>query len=290
MDSPLTPEEDRLLRQQTMRLFESYLVELLGGNDESMLCVGTIYLPYVAFLKKNTFVNNGMGGDLKYIPKLLLTKNEFTTSISAIGAQSEATEIQDGFIRQTKETIDFLVVTMDNCEKRFFILSTILIPIGDRQGHQSILLFDNEQRVCISLDPEASVPDIVKLYTQLLKRLNRSDYRLIVQQEQCIQALVKDNNCMFWSLFLISKYIKGSYKTIDEISKDVIANTADLPSLIETFKQQLYRQKRISDKQGGKHQWETFSLGNRKQQRRQRRLRKTNSRNLKRGRHTRRRV
>ena len=252
MEAPLTPEEDKLLRRQTKKLFINYLVELLGGDDDSYLCTGGLYIPYAVFKRGTVYTNqnpNDPSIATRLLTNLILTMDEFDNYLKGNKETSEVTEIADSFLKQNEDTVEILNTTLDECKKRFFILSVALIPIGSLSGHQTVIIFDKEKKKCIAIDPEGYIRTFRTLCELLLERMAKSDYELVEQREQCVQAVAKDNNCMFWSLLLVANYMQGIFTSIDQVSASILKENPppeELKVYVEGFKSRLFRQKTMS--------------------------------------------
>ena len=321
MEGSLKLEEDTLLRRQTIRLFSSYLVELLGGSDSARLCTGTVYIPYLVFRKGTTYTNQNPSDTsiiTSSLSSFIMNMTEFDSVVAKTGRTSEVTKV---FAEFRNQTIDFLGLTLEECKKRFFVMSAILIPLGSLEGHQTIMLFDKEKGECLLVDPQTEPGQVnnslLKLYKSLLERLGASHYKIVQQQEQCVQAVAKDNNCMFWSLLLIAKYMQGGFASIDSVSTFILKQNPTPEALkvyIEGFKSRLFKQASVipellppvappsrgegvqpggmktNSRRRKANGWKwAASMGNRSL-RRVRRLRKNNSKSWKSARRTRRRV
>jgi hypothetical protein len=295
----LSPEEDQQLRGRVTQEYMAYLNSLLGPDVTS--CSGQIFIPYGLFIQGDTAVDQSLGetlGEMKpaVIPDLLLTVEDVEKYLEDLGILFMATEISESFRNQKSTILDSISNSLNTCTKRYFLLSTRIVLIGNYVGHQTILLFDREKKECVIIEPKFPIRSVVKLYKQLLERLGKGkEYTLIEPNDQCVQAIAKDRNCMYWSLLLVTKYIQGSFPTIDAVSRSILAQkpTADdLRKMIETFKYKLFHKNgpSASIAKGGKR-WAT-SMANRSRRRHLRRHRqpKTSSRSLRNARRTRRRM
>jgi hypothetical protein len=327
MGTPLTETEEKEIRRRLTETYTYYINNLLGDDKE--FCSQQIAIPYVAYAKKGskTFVNKDSDTTSIPIQFLALTLDEFKRTIARAGISMEASVVPKLFASQREDDIDLVGAFLDGCEKRFFVLSVRIVPIGYTVGHQTILVFDTEKKECIIVEPQIQLKSVTVLYSKLLVRLGKSEYTLKDSPEQCVQAVANDRNCMFWSLFLLTKYIQGDGASIDEISKKTLAENPTpeaLKSVIDTFKYELYhtpgmkyepdesellppitvpspgapvlpggkKTKSISSKVGGS-QWGIFTGNQRRRRRTRRRLhqaRKSKSKSSKSARHTRKRA
>lgn len=291
----LTPEEDQQLRDKVTQKYEVYLNKLLGEDVTS--CSGQIVIPFAVYIQDGlAAVDESMGGTTPAVlTDLLLTVDEVRTYVENLGIPLMATEISKSFQEQKTTVLDSVSKSLNACTKRYFILSARIVPIGNYVGHQTILLFDREKKECVIIEPKFPLKSVVNLYKQLLERLGKDkEYALVEPSEQCVQTIAKDRNCMYWSLLLVTKYIQGSFPTIDAVSRTIFAgkpSAESLRAMIETFKYELFHKNGPSSPlaKGGKR-WAT-SMANRSRRRHRRhRQRKTNSRSLKSARRTHRRA
>jgi len=294
----LTPEEDQQLRKRVTQEYLLYLNNVLGQDVSS--CSSQIFIPYGIYVDEESgFIVNETGLLNTPIPAaltdLFLTVEDIVTYVKGLGGVFMATEISEGFQKQEATILGSVSESLKACQKRYFILSTRLVVIGTRVGHQTILLFDKQKKQCIIIEPKFPLKSVVKLYKQLLERIDGGkEYTLVEPCSQCVQAVAKDRNCMYWCLLLVTKYIQGSFPNIDAVSKAIMAEkpTAEsLRKMIETFKYELFHKNGPSSSlvKGGKP-WAT-SMANRSRRRHPRhRQRKTNSRSSRNARRTRRRA
>ena len=293
----LTPEEDQQLRDKVTQKYEVYLKRLLGEDVTS--CSSQIVIPFALYIQDGLAAVDESVGETTptVLSDLLLTLDEVRTYVENLGIPLMATEISKGFQEQKSTVLDSVSNSLNACTKRYFILSTRIVPIGSYAGHQTILLFDREKKECVIIEPKFPLKSVVKLYKQLLERLGKDkEYTLVEPSEQCVQAIAKDRNCMYWSLLLVTKYIQGSFPTMDAVSKAIFAEKPTVESLrkmIETFKYELFHKNGPSSPlvKAGKR-WAT-SMANRSRRRHRHRLyrqRKTNSRSSRNARRTRRRM
>lgn len=287
--------EEEEIRSRLQFLYKTYLDNVIG--DETGMCSNEIYLPYRMYVNdQKQIVNPGEGADLFQIPRAIITLDEFQSVFKTTGyTLTQDIHIAKGFRDQTKEDVALITSFLELCEKPHFLLSIRIVAIGSKVGHQTILVFDKTKKECIVIEPQVRMERVMTIYTDLLNRLGLTEYNLIEPSEQCVQAVAKDKNCMFWSLLLVTKYIQGSFPSIDAVSKSILADhptPESLKTYIDQFKAELYKNEFAPGlSKGAKRQWAS-STANRSKKRRKRthRLPKNKSKSLKSARHTQRRV
>lgn len=315
MGTPLTREEEQDLKSQLLYQYTDFLNKII--DDTSEFCGQQIAIPYIYFAKEGKLVNKTEGATQYAITVPLFTMADLNLFIAKTGMTMEKSiTIPRMFKNQSKEDVSTTTLFLEQCEKRYFTLSVRIVPLGDAISHQTLLLFDKDQKRCIVVEPETYVSNISRLYSNLLQRLELNEYTLIEPAEQCVQAVADDKNCMYWSLYLLTRYIREGASNIDEISKKTLAENQTpeaLKVVINNFKRELYRgtlppvqvpsqgapvvpggkkTENMSSKVG-RNQWVT-STGSRSHKRtrrlRRRHPQKNRSKSSKNARHTRKRV
>jgi hypothetical protein len=291
----LSEEEDAQLRRDLMHSYTSYLHTLLtdaGLNPE--LCSFQFELPYIYYLKDGDVVNQEEGAKPMAFDIPTFTITEFKFVMKNYGnTVNESTYFHKNFRTQTKDDLLTLPLFLEMCSSRYFLVSARLDEIGSQIGHQTILLFDKEKKECIVIEPQLHMPHVIDLYQKLFKRLDIVGYTIVEPPDLCVQAVAKDRNCMFWSLLLVTRYLQGKFTSIKDVHKTILSEhptTEDLKKHVDTFKYDLHKKGKDLELPKGGKRW-GISMANRNRRRtHQRRPRKTNSRNLKSARRTRRRV
>lgn len=299
-DEPvLTEEEEIKVEKDIYERYRIYLDKIIG--DESGSCSEQIYVPYIMFVKDGQIVGQpGEGARTFQLPKAVLTLDEFRSVFRKFPMSNDVYIVQ-GFKNQTKESVALLDSMIKHlCENRYFLLSVRLVVIGSKVSHQTILAFDAEKKVCIVIEPKLRVQSVVQLYQNLLERLKLTEFTLVEPPDTCVQAIAEDKNCMYWSLLLAARYLKGDATSIKDVSDSILKETGGkegLKKYVNTFKRYLYESIRqneipLSESLKAGKRWAT-SMVNRSRRRHRRRLhrqRKTNSRSSRNARRTRRRM
>jgi len=242
MGTSLTEAQEKELRRRLTETYANYINDLLGDSKE--FCSQQIAIPYLMYVKKGskTVANKSSDTSAELIQFLAVTLDEFKQAVAEKGFSMEATIVPQLFASQTPEDVDAVAAFLEGCEKRFFVISVRIVPIGYNVGHQTLLVFNKERKKCIVVEPQLVLENVVGLYSQLLARLGL-EYEVEKPLEQCVQAVAKDRNCMFWSLLLLTRYIKDNATSLDEVSKKILAENPTpeaLKRVIDVFKHELY--------------------------------------------------
>ena len=141
-------------------------------------------------------------------------------------------------------------------------------------GHRSLFLYDSYKNKSYYIDPDFDQTKINTLYMKnksykeallgyrnhitedftiyklnkiISKILKIENVKITIPEYYCPQSRTKDNNCVFWTLFLAEEYIKYFLEYSEIIPEEVLDNlyknyptVKDLNDLIKNYKKNIY--------------------------------------------------
>lgn len=131
----------------------------------------------------------------------------------------------------------------------FVILLTILVDVQDTIGHANILYIRKEDAKIFWIEPQYSTEGhpyeefLLPFIDAIQARLGIQSYTRIQPQGTCIQAVARDQNCVFWSLLLYVMVLTKQAETTEEATKIILARFKpgdELRNFIDSAKSTMY--------------------------------------------------
>lgn len=150
------------------------------------------------------------------------------------------------------ELIETLKQQYPQCRSPFLYIPLTLIPISLKDPAQSshangILIGRNGTvfRIEPQYDPKIGIKinkDINSAVVDIADKIGLKDPRFVELNDVCPQAITLDENCIFWTLFIMNEILRNMYKIKDP--NDVIKiymskSKEELDALIKNFKTEL---------------------------------------------------
>ena len=218
---------------------------------------GQAYITYAGIYKLKDFEDTYTSSLIPLAERAGKSIDEYTTDQMAkgtpIGELSTAILLSRKlFVSKLLDDDDISAIrtVFRNCPgDQYFYIPMTIHPIEKVYSfsHANGILLNKAKGTVMRIEPEYSVGESaavdLKIKEGILRLCNEiglKDPTWVEFQTTCPQAIAKDKNCLFWSMFLFKTVVENLYKDPNVVIQEVSSKSKEeVSTIIESFKKEL---------------------------------------------------